>query len=141
MMNLERQSPAAAHWSRRQYEDLFIAAENQKSERTAWVVEVEDETAKALAFLVAHQIDAEWELENIVVAESARLRGVGARLLNELLAYARAARGRAVFLEVRESNHRARALYRKAGFAETGSRKNYYVNPPEDAILYHLSLS
>lgn len=44
--------------------------------------------------------------------------------------------GEAVFLEVRESNMAARRLYEKLGFAETGRRRGYYANPPEDAVLY-----
>jgi ribosomal-protein-alanine N-acetyltransferase len=150
MTDLERQSPAAAHWSRQQYEGLFGTTNSQQqSERIAWVVEDEcGEPEKAsskapeiLAFLVAHRTDAEWELENIVVAEATRRRGVGTRLLAELASRARAENGSAIFLEVRKSNQNARALYRKMGFEEAGMRKGYYANPPEDAILCRLSLS
>ena len=148
MIGLERESPGAAHWSPQQYEALF-ASSPPLSERLAWIVEDECGTQPAnavsevpviLGFLVAHRIDAEWELENIVVAETARRRGVGTRLLAELVAYARGQRSGSIFLEVRESNQAARALYRKAGFRETGLRKGYYSNPPEGAILCHLSL-
>jgi [ribosomal protein S18]-alanine N-acetyltransferase len=149
MMDLERESPAAAHWSRQQYEGLFVATSKQRTQRFAWVVEndpgaqLEEDSNKLpeiLAFLIAHRVDAEWELENIVVAETVRRRGVGMRLLSELVAHARAEQGIAVFLEVRESNQSARALYRKVGFEETGLRKSYYVNPLESAILCRLSL-
>jgi ribosomal-protein-alanine acetyltransferase len=142
MMALEQQSPSAAHWSQRQYETLFVTADNQqRSERFAWVAEEEEnEAAGILAFMVAHQVGPEWELENIVVAEAARRRGVGRRLLSELIAHAHAARGSCIFLEGRESNQGARALYRTAGFEETGLRKSYYAGPLEDAILCRLRL-
>jgi ribosomal-protein-alanine N-acetyltransferase len=136
MMDLERQSPAAAHWSRGQHEALFVTAEGQpQSERFALVVEGEGESPEILAFLVAHRVDLEWELENIVVAAAARRRGVGTHLLGEFVAHAREEQGSGIFLEVRESNRSARALYRKAGFEEVGLRKSYYSNPVEDAIL------
>jgi len=93
-----------------------------------------------LAFLIAHRIDIEWELENIVVAGTARRRGLGTLLLRELIAHARIENANGIFLEVRESNQSARALYRKLGFEEVGSRKGYYANPPDDAILCRLSL-
>ena len=51
------------------------------------------------------------------------------------------ARGRgaaAVFLEVRESNQAARALYEKWAFLESGRRPRYYKDPEEDAILIAL---
>jgi ribosomal-protein-alanine N-acetyltransferase len=149
-MDLERQSPSAGHWSRNQYEDLFAAPiGSQQSERIALLAEDDGEAhpggvsqaaSGVLAFLIAHRINAEWELENIVVAETARRQGVATRLLGELVAHARAEQGSAVFLEVRESNQSARALYRKAGFTEVGLRKSYYSNAPEDAILCRLSL-
>lgn len=146
MMDLERQSPAAGHWSRNQYQAL-VAAGNEKSERVAWVVE-DDEAGQPeripsaspgiLAFLIAHRVDATWELENIVVAATARRRGIGQRLLGELIEQVRSTQGSEISLEVRQSNHAARSLYRKAGFEEVGLRRGYYSNPPEDAILCRL---
>jgi ribosomal-protein-alanine acetyltransferase len=141
MMSLEIQTPTSAHWSAPQYEGIFVrSGSEQVSERFAWVAEDESENFEVLAFLAAHQIDAEWELENIVVAGSSRRRGIGTLLLGELIAQARAAKHSEIFLEVRESNHSARALYRKAGFEETGIRKRYYSEPSEDGILYRLRL-
>jgi ribosomal-protein-alanine N-acetyltransferase len=145
MIDLERQSPAAAHWSPDRYGTLFVVTRfvptsGQQSERLAWVAEDESAAPEICAFLVAHRIDAEWELENIVVAGTACRRGVGTLLLGELIAHAKAERGSGIFLEVRESNLGARALYRKAGFEEGGLRKSYYSNPQEDAILCRLTL-
>jgi len=149
MIELEHQSPAAAHWSRQQYESLFASSDPQFSRPFILVVETSSEMqsekassepGRILAFLVAHRIDQEWELENIVVAEESRRHGIGARLIKELIDLARANDGRRIFLEVRESNYVARALYRKMGFAETGSRVDYYSDPSEDAIVYRLSL-
>ncbi|NJK60524.1 MAG: ribosomal protein S18-alanine N-acetyltransferase [Oscillatoriales cyanobacterium SM2_1_8] len=39
-------------------------------------------------------------------------------------------------LEVRVSNQRAIALYRKFGFVELGQRKRYYHNPEEDGSIF-----
>ena len=46
-----------------------------------------------------------------------------------------------VLLEVRASNCPALALYRALGFAETGRRPLYYVDPEEDALLLRLRLA
>jgi [ribosomal protein S18]-alanine N-acetyltransferase len=148
MIKLERDAPAAGHWSREQYERVLgIPDGPQLSERFVWVAELsaESETlssqaSEILAFLVAHRIDSEWELENIVVAESVRRRGLGAGLVSDFIAHARSEGADSIFLEVRESNRSARALYRKVGFLETGLRRSYYANPSEDAILCRLSL-
>jgi ribosomal-protein-alanine acetyltransferase len=149
MRQLARESPNAAHWPQSQYESLFIAPIGQpRGKRLAWVLEDEStaqpqpshEAPKIIAFLIAHQIDMEWELENIVVAETVQRRGLGTRLLAEFIAHARSENASAIFLEVRESNQSARALYQKLGFEEVGSRRGYYANPPDDAILCRLSL-
>jgi ribosomal-protein-alanine N-acetyltransferase len=143
IIDLERESATAAHWSRQQYEGMFAANGLQSPERVILVAE--DETADAeseiFGFLVARRVDAEWELENIVVANSTRHRGTGTLLLMELITRARAAGGCAIFLEVRESNQDARAFYRKIGFEETGARSLYYASPAENAVLYRLKLS
>jgi len=156
MMDLERQSPLAAHWSRQQYEGLFVdriidrIVDEGRQPSEPFVLIARDESEQQpesissspgiLAFLVARRVDAEWELENIVVAEAARRRGVGEGLLRAFIAHARAGCGNRIFLEVRKSNQAARALYRKAGFEEVGLRKGYYLSPVEDAILCRLSL-
>ena len=93
-----------------------------------------------VAYLAAHCVAGDWELQYIVVAKESRRRGVGTNLLNEFIAHVRAKGGGAISLEVRESNQSARALYRKLGFEETGLRKSYYSNPAEDAILCLLRL-
>jgi len=142
IMELERRSSDAAHWPRDQYAALFVSSSSQQpSQRFAWVAEEEHRApSEIVAFLIAHRIDAEWDLENIVVAEKSRRRGVGTLLLNELIADARAQTGSGIFLEVRESNQAGRGLYRKVGFREVGLRKGYYSKPPEDAILCRLRL-
>jgi ribosomal-protein-alanine N-acetyltransferase len=88
--------------------------------------------------VIARVLGDEWEIENIAIAGTARRRGLGTRLLGELLDMARARGAAAIFLEVRESNQAARALYEKWAFLESGRRPIYYKNPPEDAILYRL---
>jgi [ribosomal protein S18]-alanine N-acetyltransferase len=155
MMNLERENPSAAHWSRQQYDDLFH--ENSTSlEHFAWVLEddggcgcksenIVPGSPKTIAFLVARRVDVDWELENIVVAATVRRRGLGRLLLRHFISHAQAAAGNSIFLEVRRSNRTARAFYQTSGFVETGSRKNYYPSndfmTAEDAVLYRLSIA
>lgn len=73
----------------------------------------------------------EAEILNLAVAPAWRRRGL-ARLLLERVAFAQP---RALFLEVRESNSTARALYAAMGFAECGRRPGYYREPDEAAIV------
>lgn len=132
MMALEKHAATAAHWSAGQYEAMFRASD------TARVALVLDEEAGLQGFVITRVVGADWEIENIAVAGPARRRGLGTRLLGELLDLARAKGAAAVFLEVRESNHAARALYEKWAFLESGRRRRYYQDPVEDAILYRI---
>jgi ribosomal-protein-alanine N-acetyltransferase len=42
---------------------------------------------------------------------------------------------------VRASNEAARSLYAKSGFAPIGSRRDYYVEPLEDALVLARALA
>jgi len=133
LLALDRATPAAAHWSEKQYRRLF-------TEDTGKVTLVIEEDY-VRGFIVACGLGPEWEIENIVVTQAARRSGLGERLVAQLLALAGARGARSIFLEVRESNGPARALYSKMGFTEIGRRRSYYRNPEEDALLYEKNLT
>ncbi|HXP46669.1 MAG TPA: ribosomal protein S18-alanine N-acetyltransferase [Terriglobales bacterium] len=126
LLELEGGSAAAAHWSEAEYHRVFAEAA-----RTVLVIG-EDAVQ---GFIVGRDLGPEWEIENIVVASSVQRRGLGTRLVQKLLDLARSRGAQAVFLEVRESNRAARALYSKSGFVETGRRRGYYKSPEEDALV------
>jgi [ribosomal protein S18]-alanine N-acetyltransferase len=130
MTALEKRAATAAHWSAEQYATLF-----RDAGRVALVMQ---EESQLQGFVIARGVGEEWEIENIAIAGPARRRGLGARLLGEFLDLARARGAATVFLEVRESNQAARALYEKWAFLESGRRSRYYKDPEEDAILYRL---
>ena len=88
-----------------------------------------------LGFVVALLLFDEAEVADLAVAPSARGRGVGGRLLDALTVEAYAVGVRSMYLEVRESNASARALYDSRSFAHVGRRRGYYRNPSEDALL------
>lgn len=131
-MNLEKEAITAAHWSVEQYEAIFSESSPQR------ITLLIEETGVAQGFVVARAIEREWEIENIAVASLARRTGMGTRLLGGFFELARARGAQAISLEVRESNRTARALYEKCGLVEAGSRRRYYHNPDEDAVIYRL---
>jgi ribosomal-protein-alanine N-acetyltransferase len=135
IMNLERQSGTAAHWTEHQYQQAFQGGSGER------FVLIAEGDCGPLGFLVAVHLAPEWELENIVVESNSLRKGLGKRLLDALLDAAEKTNSTSVFLEVRESNIAARTLYERAGFEQSGRRKSYYTNPPEDALLYRVTLS
>lgn len=105
----------------------------------ALVVEYEK---KAVAFAIVSIGGGEAELLNIGVAQDYQGQGLATSFLGEILTQLKD-QAQAVFLEVRESNHKAIALYEKLGFNQTGVRPNYYPAKQgrEDAYIYALELT
>ena len=131
LLEIASHSATAARWNQADYIKLFGA--DAPRGLVALVIEEHD---TVMGFLAGRQVAGdEWEIENVAIRGPARRRGLGSHLLGEFLNLARDRGGRNVFLEVRESNHAARALYEKWAFIEEGRRKNYYQDPAEDALI------
>jgi ribosomal-protein-alanine N-acetyltransferase len=94
-----------------------------------------DGAGRPLGYVVAMIAGPEAEIADLAVSPDARRRGIGRALIDRLLADLEAEDVVAVFLEVRESNHAARALYESRAFRGIGRRRGYYRLPVEDALL------
>lgn len=78
----------------------------------------------------------EGNIDNVVVDEKYRGRGVAQALIQSLLQLGDAEGVEAYTLEVRVSNAPAIHVYEKAGFVYEGTRPHFYSNPEEDAAIY-----
>ena len=96
---------------------------------------VAEEDGERLGYVYGSVIPPESELYRIAVDRFERRRGVGYRLLEEFIQKSKGLGGKTTYLEVRESNIAARALYERAGFRLVGIRKNYYRSPLEHAAV------
>jgi ribosomal-protein-alanine N-acetyltransferase len=74
-------------------------------------------------------------VQNIAVVAQAQGRGLGARLLDALLAEAASDGLTVVGLEVRADNDAAQRLYRRRGFRVVGRRRGYYQPSGADALV------
>ena len=96
-----------------------------------------------LGYFVAMAGVEEMHLLNITVAPRAWHLGHGRAMLDALVDSCRERGAHQLWLEVRESNARARAIYRQRGFAEVGKRKGYYPDAHgkrEDAVVMSLAI-
>jgi ribosomal-protein-alanine N-acetyltransferase len=100
----------------------------------------DDGGGRVLGYAVAWFVADEAEIANLAVAPAARGRGIGALLLTRILQAAATFGAAAVYLEVRESNAAARALYAAQGFVVAGRRNQYYRKPVEDALIMRRNL-
>ena len=121
-------------WSRGNFIDSIAAA---------YLAEVlHDEAGRIIGYFIAMTGVDELHLLNITVAASHQGQGCGRGLLDAVQAHGERLRMAQMWLEVRASNLRARALYRARGFAEVGLRRAYYPGPDtrEDAVVMRLAL-
>ena len=102
-----------------------------------------DSRGAMLGYFIAMSGVDEMHLLNITVAPAVQGCGHGRRMIAALIAQCRAHAALQLWLEVRESNARARAIYARLGFAQQGIRKGYYPAPfgrREDAVVMSLRL-
>jgi ribosomal-protein-alanine N-acetyltransferase len=85
-------------------------------------------------YLVCSRYDTVWHVMNVAVDPDVRRTGVATALLEALLRRVGDAEARFT-LEVRASNHGAFALYDGLGFKSAGTRRRYYADNGEDAIV------
>ncbi|MCM1065606.1 MAG: ribosomal protein S18-alanine N-acetyltransferase [Eubacterium sp.] len=77
----------------------------------------------------------EGNIDNVVVAERFRNRGIASSMLAKLIVMGEEAGITAFTLEVRVSNAAAIHLYEKFGFVSEGIRPRFYEKPTEDAMI------
>lgn len=90
--------------------------------------------AYALTTVAAEEMD----LLRVAVLPAFRRQGLGRQLLTHLFRKGESKGVSSCFLDVRESNLAARALYESLGFTFQYRRAAYYHNPREDSLVYLL---
>ena len=134
IMKLERASFPTDAWSE------AMMREELTSPHGWYVVDEEAGRLVGYAGLRAVKSATDADIQTIAIAEGARGRGRGRTMLRALLAEA-ARRGAAhVFLEVRDDNPVAQALYVSEGFAEIGRKPRYYQPDDVDAVVMKLDV-
>ncbi|RZA36576.1 MAG: ribosomal-protein-alanine N-acetyltransferase [Lysobacteraceae bacterium] len=122
-------------WSRGNFTDSLASGYD------AWTAR---DAAGALAgyYILMYAVD-EAHLLDVAVAAGRQRQGLGRHLLDRIGARAREQGMDSVLLEVRPSNERALAVYRRYGYREIGRRKGYYPahgGLREDAIVMRIEL-
>jgi ribosomal-protein-alanine N-acetyltransferase len=77
----------------------------------------------------------EIHVNNVAILPGLRGRGMGTALMHRVLDEAARLGARRATLEVRVSNQSARRWYEFLGFRVAGTRRHYYTNPVEDALI------
>lgn len=97
------------------------------------------EAGLVIGYIICISALDESGIANIAIDPDYQRRGYAAGLLTHALDRLASEGIHKIFLDVRPSNSAARALYERFGFQYLGTRKNYYSQPPEDALVMMLN--
>jgi ribosomal-protein-alanine N-acetyltransferase len=126
---------------RRCFSDPWSESSFREALDSPWSFGLVAHSAQGIAgYLIGREVAGTGEVLNLAVSPDFRRRGVARALLRAGLALLRKRHVDEVFLEVRESNRSAQALYLSSGFRPVGQRAAYYRNPKEDALVLWLEL-
>jgi ribosomal-protein-alanine N-acetyltransferase len=132
VLRLEEELFAPDTWTAAMYRDELASTDTR-----VYLVAEEDGTVLGYGGLIAY--DDEAHIATLGVTRARQGEGIGARLLDALLAEADR-RSPVVLLEVRADNQVAQGLYARRGFAEIGRRRGYYQPSGTDAVVMRREL-
>jgi ribosomal-protein-alanine N-acetyltransferase len=85
------------------------------------------------AYVICSRYEEVWHIMNVAVDPRELRRGIATALLENLIG--RLGEDARMTLEVRPSNDAAIALYERFGFLAAGTRRRYYQDNGEDALI------
>jgi len=99
---------------------------------------VQEEGDKIISFVIVSFHGDECHLLNLGVHPHYQRQGFGTQMLEYVMHSAKQLGAMMIYLEVRESNERAIALYQKMHFAHIGTREDYYpaYEGRENGLIY-----
>ena len=126
-LNIINELSQASRWKLQQ----FTEALNQKSLLTF----LAEEQSNIIGYAIFSVVPPEAHLVNIAVAPKYHKQGIGSSFFKFSLEALQQNHITECWLEVRQSNLRARDFYKKANFSDVQIRKDFYEEPREDACL------
>lgn len=128
VMEIESLCYGEHHWSR----DSFAGELDNDVSRYICAINTE---GKCIGYMGIWKIFDEAHITNLAVHPLFQRAGVAHLLLIDALEDCYKSEVKFITLEVRVSNNKAQKLYEKFGFKSLGSRKNYYQDNNEDALI------
>ena len=126
MLKIEKKS-FASHWNRQTFLDE-LSAEN------GYYIKIKDKD-RIMGYSGFRHVLDEAHITTLAVHHKFRKKGIGSKLIEQLIKDARARGLKKLYLEVRQSNIPAQKIYKKLGFKVIDRRREYYQHPVEDALV------
>lgn len=132
LSELDKMCVGADGWSA----DSFRSEAKKDNGYVLYVVDNEN----VIALLSGYSAVGEADITSIAVHPEYRRKGLALRLIERFIEMI-PDDAESIFLEVRESNAPAIALYEKCGFERLSVRKNFYSQPRENAVVMQKKLN
>ena len=129
IMEIEKVSFGTYHWSRQSF---LTEVNNQIG---TYLTAIDKATNKVVGYCGFWLIIDEAHVTTIAVSPNYRGQNIGELLLQKMLQAGYTKKAKWFTLEVRASNVSAQGLYYKYNFKSLGSRRNYYQDNNEDALI------
>ena len=97
--------------------------------------------SKALAFMIVEDQSDLFSILRVGVIPEHQRQGIGREMLDFLIQLARNEQVPKILLEVHELNLAAQHLYFASGFRQIHRKKNYYRDPPGNALVLTKAIS
>jgi len=98
------------------------------------------EPPPVVAYAVVRLAAGELQIDNVAVHPDWRRHGLGRWMMDLVLERGRRQGAEEAILEVRRGNRAARQLYESLGFRLLDTRRDYYQDPVEDALVMRKQL-
>ncbi len=128
VISIEEQAYGDHHWSK----DSFM---NELNNELARYYSLFNENNELCGYAGCWHILDEAHVTNIAISANHRRKKYGEALLKRIIDDCYLEKIKYITLEVRVSNQAAINLYTKYGFTSFGTRKGYYQNNNEDALI------
>ena len=112
-------------------EDLLYFIQEPNYARVA----VLSKKAEIIGFYIILIMFEEAQIVQLAIKQAYQRLGYAKQLLQDIIARAKEQGCEKLTLEVRVSNEKAWGLYQQFGFKPLAMRKDYYVQPQEDAVI------
>lgn len=114
--------------------------EDMQNENYIYFVLKDKEKNNILGYIAISYVLDTIDILSIVIKKDYQKKGFGSILLEYVIEFSKNNDVSSILLEVRSSNLPAIKLYEKYNFEKINTRKNYYSNPVEDALIYKLDI-
>lgn len=126
------------------YENLYFGQtlgknhfEIELKSDTSYFLVLENDLKEIIGY-ISSTVDEYAEILNFFIKDSERGKGLGEKLLNEVIKEATLRKCKSIYLEVNVNNANAIALYKKCGFIVDHIRKAYYKDTDAYAMIKEL---